>query len=301
MDREHMKNCWKVFCEDSKFPGLWPRWFKNQCAAVSWNPNDGWTMEGKARKPDWTMARKYLARIEPGDMLVVQLKENRVGRVGEVVRKEVDDDQWNPTVPPSKERPSGRLGRRIAVRWDLTTGPTDADTVVLLPKFSRLPMHVARPTICPLDWKIFNGITKAMQDKANWVGLQDRFDYERSLSDYIATYPHRVEDDLMPYPDAKVRENAFPDKSRSDVLLIDRDGIPVVVECKQGAPTLENINQLREYMKHVQKLTRKKQTRGILVHGGAANLKADVMREVTHDRSLRVVRYSLNVDFVSSS
>jgi RecB family endonuclease NucS len=140
-----------------------------------------------------------------------------------------------------------------------------------------------------------------MRDKANWVGLHGRFDYERSLSDYIATYPHRVEDDLMPYPDAKVREHAFPDKSRSDVLLIDGDDIPVVVECKQGAPTLENINQLRGYMKHVQKLTRKKQTRGILVHGGAANLKDDVMREVTHDRSLKAVRYSLNVDFVSSS
>jgi len=293
-----MKSYWKVFCEETKFPGLWPRWFRNQCAAVGWNPKNGWTMEGKARKPDWATARNYLKRVKPGDMLLVQLKHNRVGRVGEVVRKEVDDKQWNPTVPPNKKYPLGHHGRRIAVRWDLNIGPTDPDTVVSLPKAARLPSNLALGTIRELDSKTFSRITKAMGDKANWVGLQGSFDYERSLSDYIATYPHRVEDDLMPYPDAKVRENAFSDKTRSDVLLIDGYGIPVVVECKQGAPTLENIDQLRGYMKKVRKLTGKKQTRGILVHGGAANLKDEVLREVAHDRLLRVIRYSLRVDFV---
>lgn len=287
---------WKIFCEETKYPGLWPRWFRSQCAAVGWNPNEGWKMDGKPERQDWTMARNYLKRINPGDMVVVQLKHNRVGRIGEVVRKEVEDSQWNPTVPPSRERPSGHHGRRIAVRWDLNTGPMNPDVVVLLPKECRFPMQVARPTICPLEPRVFERIKKAMTDETNWVGLQGRFDYERSLSDFVATYPHRLQDDLMRFPNAKVRENAFPDKTRSDVLLIDGEGTPVVVECKQGAPTLDHVKQLHGYMKRVQKMTGQK-PKGILVHGGAANSNDEVMRQVARDHSLKVVRYSLHVDF----
>lgn len=287
---------WKVFCEETKFPGIWPRWFRSQCVAVGWNPKDGFTMNGSSPRQDWTMARNYLKHINPGDMLVVQLKHNRVGRIGEIVRKEVEDSQWNPTVPPSKDHPSGHHGRRIAVRWDLTIGPVNPDTVVLLPAAGRLPMHLARPTICPLEPRVFGRIRRAMTNEANWVGLQGRFDYERSLSDFIATYPHRLQDDLMPFPSAKVRENAFPDMTRSDVLLIDGKGTPVVVECKQGAPTLEHVRQLRRYMKHVRKITGQKPN-GILVHGGAANSNDEVMRETAHDHSLKIVRYSLHVDF----
>jgi hypothetical protein len=288
-------NYWKVFCEETENPGLWPRWFRNQCVAVGWNPKKGWRMEGKARKQDWAMARNCLTRVQPGDMILVQLKNSRVGRIGEVVRKEVRDKQWHPTVPPSKKNPYGRLGRRIAVRWDLNIGPTDPDTVVLLPKETRLPPNVALGTIRELDTKIFHRIAKAMRDESNWVGLQGRFDYERSLSDWIATYPHRLEDNLMPFPNAKVREKVFPDGSRSDVLLIDGE-TPVVIECKQGAPTLENIKQLRGYLRHVRKETGKK-GRGILVHGGGASLTDEVRREVRGDRLLTVVRYSLRVHF----
>jgi RecB family endonuclease NucS len=140
---------------------------------------------------------------------------------------------------------------------------------------------------------------KAMMDDANWVRLHGRFDSEKSLSDYIATFPHHLEDNLMPYPDKKVRENRFRDKSRSDVLLIDKNRIPVVVECKQGAPTLENIEQLRGYMKHIRQLTGKK-PRGVLVHGGAASLREEVRRAARQD-SLKMIRYSLQVGFTPST
>lgn len=292
-----MKNYWKVFCQETENPGLWPRWYKDQCAAVGWNPNKGFAMEGKTRTQDWTRARNCLTRIQRGDMLLVQLKNSRVGRIGEIVRTEIEDRQWNPTVPPSKEHRWGRLGRRIAVRWDLNIGPDNADTVVSLPISNRLPIPLTRPTICQIEPETFKSVVKAMKDETNWVGLQGRFDYERSLSDWIATYPHRLEDNLVPYPDEKLREKVFDDGSRCDVLLIDRHGIPVVVECKQSAPTLENIKQLRGYMKHVRKITRRK-PRGILVHGGAASLRDEVRRKVAHERSIKVVRYSLLVDFV---
>src|SRR5580693_3157093 len=130
-------NYWKVFCQESRFPGLWPRWFKDQCAAVGWNPRSGYTMEGKSRAQDWTMARNCLNRVRSGDMVLVQLKDNRVARVGEVVPKEVDDDQWNPTTHRTREYPLGHLGRRIALRWDLNIGSTDPDTVAWLPISSR--------------------------------------------------------------------------------------------------------------------------------------------------------------------
>ena len=138
-----------------------------------------------------------------------------------------------------------------------------------------------------------------MKDEHNWVGLQRRFKYEQSLSDFIANFPHRLEDDLLPYPDTMVREKAFPDGSRPDVLLIDGKDNPVVVECKQDAPTLANIRQLRGYTKRFQKETGKK-SRGILVHGGAATLRKEVHRNVKSVPWLNVVRYSLHVDFAPS-
>ena len=143
--------------------------FKNQCAAVGWNGTHGNTLEGKTRKPSWRMARSALKRIRERDFLVVQLKNNRVGRIGEVVRMKVSDSDWNPTVPPSGNTPDGEKGRRIEVRWDLNVGPTNPDTVVLLPTSARLNPSVARRTISQIDAKTFDRIAKAMRDER--IGL----------------------------------------------------------------------------------------------------------------------------------
>jgi hypothetical protein len=291
---------WKICCGEKEVPGLWPRWFKNQCVAVGWRIKPGYTLEGPTKSQGWARARKALKKIEPGDMILVQLKDNRVGRVGEVVRKEIGENKWNPLIPPSEDHSHGQQGSRIAVRWDLNIGPLDVGTVVLLPKSSQLPSNVARPTICPLKPKLYESIVDAMRDERNWVGLQGRFKYEQSLSDFIANFPHRLEDDLLPFPDAKVREKAFSDHSRSDVLLIDGKNIPVVVECKQDTPTLKDILQLRGYMEKFERLTGKK-TRGILVHGGATTLRDEVHRKVKTVSRLKVIRYSLDVDFVLSA
>jgi len=59
------------------------------------------------------------------------------------------------------------------------------------------------------------------------------------------------------------------------VLLIDEIETPVVVECKQGSPTLAHLKQLRAYMAKVQKDTGKL-PRDILVHGGARKLRGKV-------------------------
>jgi hypothetical protein len=294
------KQYWKICCGEKEVPGLWQRWFKNQCVAIGWRIKPGYNFSDPAKTQGWARARTALKQIKPGDMILVQLKKNRVGRVGEVVRNEIGENKWNPLIPPSKKHPHGRYGARIAVRWDLNVGPMDAGTVVVLPHGRQLPPNVARPTICTLKQKLYNSVVDAMNDENNWVGLQGRFNYERSLSDFIANFPHRLEDDLLPYPDVKVREKIFPNRSRSDVLLIDGEDNPVVVECKQDSPTLDNIRQLRGYMKAFQKETGKKCS-GILVHGGAATLKQNVREEVESDPRLKVIRYSLHVDFAPST
>lgn len=81
----------------------------------------------------------------------------------------------------------------------------------------------------------------ATGDKRNWVPYSPHvFSEERSISDFLGTYPHHLEDGLQSYPSMKGREYVFGDNSRADVLLINHRGQPIVVECKQGPPTLAN-------------------------------------------------------------
>jgi RecB family endonuclease NucS len=97
----------------------------------------------------------------------------------------------------------------------------------------------------------------------------------------------------------------FHDGSRLDVLLLDRDDTVVIVECKQGAPTLPNIEQLRGYMRNAQKLRTGlkvgRNIRGILVHGGARKLKPDVREESLNSPQIELVTFSVNVGFAPSS
>jgi len=135
-----------------------------------------------------------------------------------------------------------------------------------------------------------------MEDEQNWVGLLTHFHYERALSEYIGAYPNRLEDGLLPHPDDRVRERIFRDKSRLDVLLTDRNGDPVIVECKQRAPTIQDLKQIRNYMVQLKKET-KKDARGILVHGGARKLADKVARAARKKPKIDVIQYALNVDF----
>ena len=104
----------------------------------------------------------------------------------------------------------------------------------------------------------------------------------------------------MPYPNEKIREKVFKDKSRLDVLLLDRNEIPVIVECKQGQPTVADLDQLRHYMKLLKTET-SRQARGILVHGGAKKLHREVEESSKKDPHIEIVQYKLGVDFSRSN
>lgn len=291
---------WKIYCEEDTYPGLWQRWFQEQCVAVGWAPETGYHLRGETKKDDgWSTARKSLVHIAEKDRIVVHLKDKRLGRIGEVVRTQIEDADWNPLVPRSTSLPYGEVGRRILVRWDLTVGPSDRDQVVLLPDEIQLSRGVIRRTIPKLETETFKTIEQAMRQPDRWVGLLSHFAYERSLSDYIAAYPHRLEDGLRPYPSKEVREKVFPDRSRSDVLLLDRGDVPVIVECKQGSPTPDHIRQLVGYLRNLQKeAPEQPRPRGILIHGGARKLSKEMRKESQHcGFEIEILQYDLSVGF----
>jgi hypothetical protein len=293
---------WKIYTMEDEFPGLWQQWYRHQCVAVGFAPYRGLKLNGKTKDyGGWSRARSALLQIEVGDYVVAALQGHRVGRLGTVIEKHIEDDEWDPLVPPSKEHPTGQMGRRIYVRWDLACGPDDRDSVVALPEGARFKAPEIYPTVARIRSLTLRRLRAVMNDSANWVGLLSHFRYERALSDYIAAYPHHLEDGLVPYPNAKVREKVFTDRTRLDVLLLDRKRRPVIVECKQGAPTPDNIRQLRGYMKLLRKETRREDVRGILVHGGARKLRSEVIRAALAAPRVEIVQYRLQVDFAGSS
>ncbi len=293
---------WKIYSMEDEYPGLWQQWYRHQCAGIGFPPHSGHKLHGKTKDDaGWRRTRKSLLKINVGDFVVVALKGNRVARLGQVTELHIEDDDWDPLVPVSKEIPSGQMGRRILVRWDLTCGPEDRDLVVALPDGSRFTNGELRPTVAEIRSQTLKQLRASMNEPTNWVGLLSHFRYEKALSDYVGAYPHHLEDGLVPYPNAKVREKVFTDRTRLDVLLLDRNQRPVIVECKQGAPTAENLKQLRGYMKLLRYETGRQDVRGILVHGGARKLRHEVLTAADIAPRIEIVQYHLQVDFAGSS
>lgn len=285
---------------EDKFPGMWQRWFRHQCVAVGWHSKWGYTLTGPTKRDGWRHARTKLQKIKSGDYVVVALRGHRVGRIGQVTGKAIGDADWDPLVPMSKALPDGEMGRRIFVRWDLTLGPDNYETVVALPPGKQLTTGELRGTIAEVQSLSLEQLRRVMNDSANWIGLLSHFNYERSLSGYIAAYPHHLEDGLLPYPSEKVRERVFRDRTRLDVLLLDRNEVPVIVEAKQGQPTIDDLKQLRRYLELLEQEVGVK-PRGILVHGGARKLRKDVASAADIEPRVEVVQYSLNVSFARSN
>jgi len=288
---------------EKQWPGLWRKFFQNQAVAVGFPPIRGngygkaWKLSDSAGDAKWSRVRNCFKNIKPGDKIVVQLENHCIGRIAEIVRVENSDKNWNPLVRPSKRLPIGEMGRRIFVRWELAEAPLDPDVIVKLPKSAQFTSGIIRPTICPIPKSVFNKIEKAVCDRTNWDNLlPHRFSKEWAISDYLGTYPHRLEEGLQPYPDTKVREKIFRDKTRADVLLEDKNGKAVIVECKQNTPSLKDIKQLRHYMAEVARITGEK-TRGILVHGGTEILPKEIKHSIRLAPAVEVVHYKYSVEF----
>ena len=288
---------------EDEYPGMWQRWFKEQCVAVGWAHSWGFRLDGKTKGGlGWNIARKAIQEMAVGDYVIVALKNNRVGRIGQITGKAIGDDEWDPLVPPNpaiKDMKNGEMGRRIFVRWELTTGPDNQDLVVQLPEGNRFNGAQLRLTVARISSMKVGQLRKLMNDPKNWVNLLGKFGYEKALSDYIGNYPNRLEDGLLPHPNRKLREYVFRDRTRSDVLLIDKSNQSVIVECKQHSPSVANINQLRGYMRRLQQETREV-PRGILVHGGAPKISSAVINEAKKGPQVEIVSYNIEVNFKQS-
>ncbi|MBI3045629.1 MAG: DUF91 domain-containing protein [Betaproteobacteria bacterium] len=186
------------------------------------------------------------------------------------------------------------------MKWDLELGPDDREYVVALPPDVRLSGAQLRTTLSAVKSMSLAELKSILADQTNWVRLWANFDYERALSGYIAAFPHRLEDGLLPYPLERTRERLGHGRTRMDVLLSDETGTPVVVECKQDAPTLSHLKQLRAYMAQVAKDTGKT-PRGILVHGGARKLRSEVRGEAGRKPRIDLVQHNLDVVFSRST
>ncbi|MCY4427027.1 MAG: endonuclease NucS [Halieaceae bacterium] len=285
---------------ENAYPGMWQRWFKEQCVAVGWASAWGYKLDGE-NKGDrgWSTARNAIKRMAIGDYVVVALRNHRVGRIGQITGKAIGDDEWDPLVPRSPGMTDGEMGRRILVRWELTTGPDNQELVVQLPEENRLNIGELRPTVARVFSLTSDKLRMVMNDQENWVNLLGKFGYEKALSDYIGNYPNRLEDGLLPHPNLKIRERVFKDRRRSDVLLMDKNKKPVVVECKQHSPSVYDINQLRHYMQLLQDETREN-PRGILVHGGAPKISHEVIAAAKKLQPVEIVSYSIEVNFRKS-
>ena len=288
---------------EDEYPGMWQHWFKEQCVAVDYASQWDYPLDGEIdgdNPQGWQKARNAIKNMAIGDYVVVALKNNRVGRIGQITGKAIGDDEWDPLVPPNPAMEGmqyGAMGRRILVRWELTTGPDNQDLVVQLPEGKRFKEVMG--TVAKISSMTLDKFRMVMNDQENWVNLLGKFGYEKAISDYIGTYPNRLEDGLLPHPSLKIREKVFKDKGRSDVLLIDRSQKSVVVECKQHSPSVNDIQQLRHYMTLLQQETGKV-TRGILVHGGAPKIPRGVITEAKRLPRVEIVSYSLEVNFRKS-
>ena len=106
-------------------------WFKEQCVAVGWASAWGFKLDGKTKGGlGWNIARNAIKEMAVGDYVVVVLRDSRVRRIGQITGKAIGDDEWDPLVPRSLVMPDGEMGRRILVRWELSTGSDNQDLVV---------------------------------------------------------------------------------------------------------------------------------------------------------------------------
>ena len=287
---------WSVNCMEGTWPGLWRIWEERQIVTVGWPPGDDWHYDG-SRKPKrgWTEVRNKLARMQKGDRIVVRLPGNRIGRIGEIVDMRVRDEDWDPVIEPTENLTGGEQGRQILVRWDLRRGPRDREWACTLPEETRLSRGKLRRAIAELTSAEFHRLGVALDDPRNWAPVAGEFPYERGLRDFIATFPDRLEDGLRPYPAAKVVEHVTRRKGRLDVLLQDEARRPVVVECKRGAPSTDDLDQLSSYARQMQD-DLGQTPRGVLVFGGSSNVSERV-RDAARDKGIELFAYTLDVGF----
>jgi hypothetical protein len=100
---------WKTNTPASGIPGSGSR------SSLWVGHSDDYDLQTPTKMRAWSDARRYLTQINAGGKVIVQLKNWRLGRIGTLLSKKIEDGEWNPSVPP-QGGDLGEMGRRVHVR-----------------------------------------------------------------------------------------------------------------------------------------------------------------------------------------
>jgi hypothetical protein len=102
---------------------------------------------------------------------------------------------------------------------------------------------------------------------------------------------------MIAHPSVDVRELTFGDRSRADVVLQDRTGRLVVAECKQNAPSINDLEQVDRYRTRLlAEYAELGAARALLVHGGANRVLPEVARNAKALK-IELIYFELQVNF----
>ena len=69
-----MSRLWKINCMEDTYPGMWQRWFKNQCVAVGYASSSGYQLHEGGQGRGWTDTRRNILDMRIDDYVVVSLR-----------------------------------------------------------------------------------------------------------------------------------------------------------------------------------------------------------------------------------
>jgi len=122
---------------------------------------------------------------------------------------------------------------------------------------------------------------------------EQRFALEADLRDFLAANLQVIEAGLKLYRDGEQDGVEFSvDRGRIDILAIDRNGIPVVIELKLSKGRNRAIGQLLYYMGWVDENLGKGKSRGIIV---AREIPEDLVVAVKRVPGVTLYRYNIAV------
>lgn len=134
---------------------------------------------------------------------------------------------------------------------------------------------------------------RGVEPEIDEVESDQEFAAEADLRDFLAKNPNCIETDLRLYESGERKGIEFPiGDGRIDILAIDRDNRPVVIELKVGRGRNKTLGQLLYYMGWVDKNLGRGRCRGIII---AKDVPDDLVLAVQRVPGVSLLRYTLSV------
>jgi len=250
-------NYWAIICEEPDLPGLWNKWQQENVVTISFGTPEYLEEHPQLKSPTgaYGFAERLIKQMQPGDLIIPFLKQNRIGRLATFRRQRIDE--WVPIW-------RGDHGRRIEVVWQTDNMPPP-EKVALIPLELRKPI---RRTVTRLSAERFEELRQVLANADSWQDLpvvrestdeeaeeapdEGRFVLEAHLEEFIAANFARVNFGrrLELYQDEDNTGRQFP-TSIGSIDLLARDvesGELVVIELKKNRTDDAVVGQILRYM-----------------------------------------------------